>query len=105
IMLKGWDETPVTWAYLDSVLDHGVAAIFPNDYASVQNAILAGELVDDKTELGKTYLSLARILAGVPDPSSPPKSVLHFLKSLGTRKRVEEPVRPAPGNGPLRSFI
>jgi hypothetical protein len=46
-------------------------------------------LVDRGTELGKTFLSLAKFVAGVPDENgAPPKSVLHFLKSLAVRKRA-----------------
>ncbi len=87
--MNRWHNTDVNESDVEGLLEHGVAAIFPNDYTSVQDSILNGDLVDSRTELGKTFLSLARILAGVPDPYSPPKSVLRFLKSLGGRKRTE----------------
>jgi pilus assembly protein CpaE len=91
IIVNRWHTTDVNESDVEGLLAHGVAAIFPNDYTSVQDAILNGALVDSATALGKTYLSLARILAGVPDPYSPPKSMLHFLRSLGTsRKRSDE---------------
>ena len=61
IIVNRWHNTDVKEADVEGILEHGVAAIFPNDYTSVQDSILNGEL-------GKTYLSLARILAGVPDP-------------------------------------
>jgi MinD-like ATPase involved in chromosome partitioning or flagellar assembly len=89
IIVNRWHETDVKEADVENVLEHGVAAIFPNDYASVQDAIQNCRLVSTGTELGKTYLSLARILAGVPDPASPgvpPKSMFRFLKSLAARK-------------------
>jgi MinD-like ATPase involved in chromosome partitioning or flagellar assembly len=89
IIVNRWHNTDVNESDVEGLLEHGVAAIFPNDYMSVQDSILNGDLVDSRTELGKTFLSLARILAGVPDPYSPPKSVLRFLKSLGGRKRTE----------------
>src|SRR6185369_17483352 len=89
IIINRWHDTDVKEEDVENFLEHGVAAIFPNDYASVQKAILNGNVVDSDTELGKTFLSLARILAGVPDPYSPPKSVLRFLKSLGARKSAE----------------
>jgi septum formation inhibitor-activating ATPase MinD len=91
IIVNRWHETDVKEADVEDVLEHGVAAIFPNDYASVQEATRNCRLVDSGTELGKTYLSLARILAGEPDPYSPdapPKSVFSFLKSLTVRKRA-----------------
>jgi Flp pilus assembly CpaE family ATPase len=91
IIVNRWHHTDVKEADVENVLEHGVAAIFPNDYASVQEATQNCRLVDKETELGKTFLSLARILAGVPDPDSEsdssPKSMLHFLKSLAVRKR------------------
>jgi pilus assembly protein CpaE len=95
IIVNRWHETDVKEADVENILEHGVAAIFPNDYNSVQNAMLNGDLVDSGTELGKTFLSLARMLAGVPDPWSPPKSVRHFLKSLVARKRAEGVVASA----------
>jgi Flp pilus assembly CpaE family ATPase len=82
IIVNRWHPTDVKESDIEALLEHGVAAIFPNDYTSVQNAILNGALVSSATALGKTYLSLARILAGVPDPYSPPKSMLSFLKSF-----------------------
>jgi pilus assembly protein CpaE len=90
IIVNRWRASDIKEADVENVLEHGVAAIFPNDYASVQEATRNCRLVDTETELGKTYLSLARILAGVPDPyspDSPPKSVFNFLKSLAARKR------------------
>jgi pilus assembly protein CpaE len=91
IIVNRWHHTDVKEADVENVLEHGVAAIFPNDYVSVQEATQNCRLVDKETELGKTFLSLARILAGVPDPDSEsdssPKSMLHFLKSLAVRKR------------------
>ena len=89
IIVNRWHATDVKESDVENVLEHGVAAIFPNDYASVQDAIQNCRLVSTTTELGKTYLSLARILAGVPDPESPgvpPRSVFGFLKSLAARK-------------------
>ena len=91
IIVNRWHETDVKEADVENVLEHGVAAIFPNDYASVQEATQNCRLVNAETELGKTFLSLARLLAGVPDADpesgSAPKSMLHFLKSLAVRKR------------------
>jgi len=94
IVVNRWHETDATEAEFEETLQHGVAAIFPNDYASVREATLNGNLVSGVTRLGETYLSLARILAGVPDPYSPePKSRFQLLKSLGTRKGFEELAR------------
>ena len=82
VIVNRWHPNDAKESDIEGLLEHGVAAIFPNDYTSVQDAILKGALVNSSTALGKTYLSLARILAGVPDPDSPPKSMLSFLKSF-----------------------
>jgi MinD-like ATPase involved in chromosome partitioning or flagellar assembly len=90
IIVNRWHESDVKESDVEDALEHGVAAIFPNDYASVQEATRDCRLVNGETELGKTYLSLARILAGEPDlysPDAPPKNMFSFLKSLAVRKR------------------
>jgi Flp pilus assembly CpaE family ATPase len=87
IIVNRWHETDPNESDVEALLEHGVAAIFPNDYASAQAAIASGGLVDSGTELGKTFLSLARILAGVPETYPPAKSARRFLKSFWMRKR------------------
>ncbi len=89
IIVNRWHESDITEPDIEQTLDHAVAAIFPNDYSSVRHAMANSRLVDRGTELGKTFLSLAKFVAGVPDENgAPPKSVLHFLKSLAVRKRA-----------------
>ena len=99
IIVNRWHENDVTEADIENILEHGVAAIFPNDYGSVQQATRSGGLVADGTPLGDTFLSLAKILAGVPDTYSPPrpKSAFDFLKSLGKRN--------ASKNGPVGASV
>jgi len=107
IIVNRWHPNDLKEADIEAILDHGVAAIFPNDYVSVQQATSRGDLVAEGTPLGETFLSLARILTGVPDtytPPPPPKSVLDYLKVFGSRKRMEELARnvskskPAPAS-------
>jgi pilus assembly protein CpaE len=90
IIVNRWHETDITEADIEAILGHGVAAVFPNDYVSVQQATSRSGLVSDETVLGQTFLSLARILAGVPEPFTPapepPKSMFQQLKSFGRRK-------------------
>jgi pilus assembly protein CpaE len=89
IIVNRCHETDIKERDIEETLDHAVAAIFPNDYASVQMATVNSRLVDRGTDLGKTFLSLAKLVAGLPEEKgAPPKSVLHFLKSLAVRKRA-----------------
>jgi hypothetical protein len=53
---------------------------------SVHKAAEEGRLVDSQTELGKTFLSFAKKIAGIPEPDVPvvqPK--VGFLKMLRNR--------------------
>jgi pilus assembly protein CpaE len=88
IIVNRWHATDLGEEEIERTLKHGVAAIFPNDYPSVQEATRRSRLVDRGTALGKSFLSLAKILAGVHDPDSPPKSKLNFLKSLTAKKAL-----------------
>jgi Flp pilus assembly CpaE family ATPase len=84
IIVNRCHDTDVKERDIEQTLEHGVAAIFPNDYPAVQNATINSRMVDPATQLGKTFLSLAKLVAGVPELESEaaPKSVLHYLKSL-----------------------
>jgi pilus assembly protein CpaE len=84
IIVNRCHETDIKEPDIEQTLEHGVAAIFPNDYAAVQNATINSRMVDPGTQLGKTYRALAKLVAGVPEaePDEAPKSVLHYLKSL-----------------------
>ena len=90
IIVNRWHESDIQERDIEQTLDHAVAAIFPNDYASVQAATVNSGLIDRGTDLGKTFLSLAKLVAGLPEDGAvdPPKSVLHFLKSLAVKKRA-----------------
>ena len=106
IIVNRWHETDIKEADIEAILGHRVAAIFPNDYVSVQAATSRSGLVADDTPLGDTFLSLAKILTGVPDTySPPPKSVLHYLKALGSRKRLEELIRSVSKDRPVSASV
>ena len=86
IIVNRWHPHEITETAIEERLEHGVAAIFPNDYASVHKAAEEGRLVDSQTELGKTFLSFAKKIAGIPEPDVPvvqPK--VGFLKMLRNR--------------------
>jgi hypothetical protein len=69
-----------------------VAAIFPNDYASVHKATEEGALVDRDTELGRTFLSFAKRVIDIPDPDAPMhRSRFAFLKTLYNRSLLRTP--------------
>jgi pilus assembly protein CpaE len=86
IIVNRWHQHDVSETDIEDRLEHGVAAIFPNDYVSVQTASQEGRLVSRDTELGKTYLSFAKRIAGVNEPDAPEfKSKFAFLNMLRNR--------------------
>jgi MinD-like ATPase involved in chromosome partitioning or flagellar assembly len=83
IIVNRWHDCDIGEAEIEDRLQHGVAAIFPNDYPSVHKATEEGLLVDQSTELGKTFLSFAKRVADIPEPDSHAfKSKFAFLKTL-----------------------
>lgn len=92
IIVNRWRQADIGEAEIESLLEHGVAAIFPNDYASVQKATEESSLVDPGTELGKTLLSFAKRIVDIPEPEMPvAKSKFDFLKALYNRSPVKMP--------------
>ena len=80
IIVNRWHPHEITETAIEERLEHG------NDYVSVHKAAEEGRLVDSQTELGKTFLSFAKKIAGIPEPDVPvvqPK--VGFLKMLRNR--------------------
>lgn len=48
----------------EEILEHPVAATFPNDYKGVRRAITDGSAIDTRSDLGEAYLAFARVLTG-----------------------------------------
>jgi MinD-like ATPase involved in chromosome partitioning or flagellar assembly/CheY-like chemotaxis protein len=91
IIVNRWHDRDITEAEIEDRLEHGVAAIFPNDYASVQAAVEQGGMVGPNTKLGKTFLAFAKILAGIPEPFVPIKSRFEFLRNFRNRSPFKTP--------------
>ena len=92
MIVNRWHENEITEGEIEGRLEHGVAAVFPNDYASVHRAAEEGRLVDRQTELGKTYLSFAKKIVGISEPDAPAsKPRLGFLKMLRNRSPFGTP--------------
>jgi Flp pilus assembly CpaE family ATPase len=92
IIVNRWHPKDMPESQIEDQLEHGVAAIFPNDYASVQAAAQEGGMVSRHTELGKTFLAFAKILAGIPEPKEPVKSRFEFLRNLRNRSPFKTPL-------------
>jgi MinD-like ATPase involved in chromosome partitioning or flagellar assembly len=92
IIVNRWHENDMTETEIEDRLGHGVAAIFPNDYASVHTASAEGRMVGPSTELGKTFLSFSKRLAGVPEPDGPLKPRFEFLRNLRNRSPFKAPM-------------
>ena len=77
-------------AMIQEKLQHGVAAVFPNDYPTVQRATTASTVIEPQTDLGQTFAVFAKRLCGIFDADLPPqekhKSRFPFLKSLSLKR-------------------
>jgi len=86
IIVNRWHETDINETEIEALLQHGVAGVFPNDYGSVNKAMQDhGACVDSNTLLGKSFLSFARLIAGVPGDQEEPevrRSPFAFLKGV-----------------------
>jgi Flp pilus assembly CpaE family ATPase len=49
----------------EKILDHPVAATFPNDYKTVRRALAEGGALDKRSDLAEAYRAFARMLTGV----------------------------------------
>lgn len=65
VVMNRWhqrSDMPVSDA--EEILQHTVATCIRNDYRTLQQAILRGVPVEEKTELAEAYLKFARLLTG-----------------------------------------
>jgi cellulose biosynthesis protein BcsQ len=67
ILLNRWQSGDMSKADVAAMLGCEVAAVFPNDYRAVNNAILNQSFLDSDTRLGKAYRSFAATLANEPE--------------------------------------
>lgn len=83
IVMNRWHETDLREADIEQLLEHGVAGILPNDYPNVSRATKEQRAVDRSTSLGRTFLSFAKALAGVPEEiQEERRSRLRFLEGM-----------------------
>jgi Flp pilus assembly CpaE family ATPase len=69
ILVNRWESGDMSKSDVAGVLGCEVAAIFPNDYRAVNNAIQNHSFVESDTRLGKAYRSFAATLVDEPDAS------------------------------------
>jgi cellulose biosynthesis protein BcsQ len=67
ILLNRWQSGDMSSVDVAAMLGCEVAAVFPNDYRAVNNAILNQSFMDSETRLGKAYRSFAATLAKEPE--------------------------------------
>lgn len=72
VVLNRWHSTDMSVEEIGKVLKHKIAAVLPNDYRSVNTAVIHSTLIADNCKLGRSITAFARELAGEPEPS--PKS-------------------------------
>ena len=59
LVVNRWHPRDMSADEIEQFVGLSVAALLPNDYAGVQQAILGSRLVDPKSRLGQAYLSFA----------------------------------------------
>ena len=78
VVLNRWQRQDMTQEDAEEVLKYKVVTALPNDYKSVNNAILGGALIPPDTDLGRGIAALAKWLAGGPLEVPKPKSSSWF---------------------------
>jgi Flp pilus assembly CpaE family ATPase len=78
VVLNRWQRQDMTQEDAEEILKYKVVTALPNDYKSVNNAILGGALIPPDTELGRGIAALAKWLAGGPLEVPKPKSSSWF---------------------------
>ena len=58
---------------IEDLLELPVPLIVPNDYHTILESTMKGELVKGSTKLGKAYLAAAEMITGAQAPSLPPR--------------------------------
>jgi Flp pilus assembly CpaE family ATPase len=78
VVLNRWQRQDMTLADAEDFLKYKVVTALPNDYKSVNNAILGGALIPPDTDLGRGIAALAKWLAGGPLEVPKPKGSSWF---------------------------
>ncbi len=78
VVLNRWQRQDMTQEDAEEFLKYKVVTTLPNDYKSVNNAILGGALIPPETELGRGIAALAKWLAGGPLEVPKPKGSSWF---------------------------
>jgi Flp pilus assembly CpaE family ATPase len=74
VILNRWHRHDMKLEQVEEFLKHKVVAALPNDYKSVNDAIVQGKLVPPESELGRNIAALAKWLSGeTPDVVATPK--------------------------------
>ena len=74
VILNRWHRHDMKLEQVEEFLKHKVVAALPNDYKSVNDAIVQGKPVPPESELGRNIAALAKWLAGeTPDVVATPK--------------------------------
>jgi pilus assembly protein CpaE len=75
VILNRWHPRDMKPEQAEEFLKHKVVAALPNDYKSVNHAIVEGALVPPDSDLGRNIAALAKWLAGeTPDVGATPKA-------------------------------
>ena len=65
VVMNRWHQrSDMSVSDAEEILDHSVATTIRNDYRTLQQAILRGVPVEEKSELAEAYLKFARLLTG-----------------------------------------
>ena len=73
VVVNRWHATDISVEKIEELLKHKVAAKLPNDYRSVNAAVLKSTLITDDSKLGRSLTAFARELAGEPAATSKSK--------------------------------
>jgi hypothetical protein len=66
VVLNRWHRQDMSVEDAEDFLKYKVVMALPNDYKSVNNAILGGALIPSDSDLGRGIAALAKWLAGGP---------------------------------------
>ena len=92
ILLNRWShKSSISKEQIEDLLEAPVYETFPNSYNGVHKALVAGQPIDPKSELGQCFATLAnRIMhPGAPKPDKPKKRFLESFSILSSKYSVE----------------
>jgi pilus assembly protein CpaE len=78
VVVNRWHSTDMSVEEIETLLEHKVAAVLPNDYRSVNTAVLQSTLIMGGSKLGRGITAFARQLAGEPATGSKSKRTSWF---------------------------